>query len=598
MKFRTKTKMMTAYWRDIELAASQGTIEAVQLPGLKGTFKTGKGLLERKRDTYYQSGSVALLVFSVVIFAASLYRCCKVLLINNGDHDAKQNLTQPLVPKFSKISFANSNSGASEKPLGKLSFPLTLAFSKPKTSDAGLERSNQRKDSTSGSEEVAPPPNGSGKLKHQGSSSVKHEGAILSESTNGAADQQSLDELGFSFDSQGSFWKPQNNDAALLPGPTNGLRKIGQESSSTKHVSTIRSESSNDAAKQQSLDKLGFSFDPQGSFWKPQNSDAALSPELAVAPHDSSRKGKRFPLASLLSAISQKSAKNDCNATCGSNGAAPTSLNGSNISLPSSPPNPTEAAEASSERDEPSSLAQTTSDTRVPGPSLPKDTTGRVSKGTRDGETSPKGSPKIACPPLPKQMDASHGASATNARISTICSPSPPAQMSAPNATRDPPAAGISSSPRRDSMTIPRPSSPAQQRMYKYSSNPTRGRSGRFSPPRSSKKISPPSSPKDPTKSPTATLGRNGRSPSSRRRQSSHPSSPRNLQAADTTAPNTEYVGILDLLGIPQDRGHRRKSSSRPSSPKHRQHLTSTPQVKNGSKKISRRPTSPNQLPS
>ncbi len=38
MKFQTKTEMMTAHWKDVEMAVAQGTISSIPFPGVKNEF--------------------------------------------------------------------------------------------------------------------------------------------------------------------------------------------------------------------------------------------------------------------------------------------------------------------------------------------------------------------------------------------------------------------------------------------------------------------------------------------------------------------------------------------------------------------------------
>jgi hypothetical protein len=77
MKFRSKTQMLTASWRDVETAAMQGTITRLQIPAKAGgssSFQTGKGILQRTNDYLAEAGAWIFLIVSVVLFGGNIYR--------------------------------------------------------------------------------------------------------------------------------------------------------------------------------------------------------------------------------------------------------------------------------------------------------------------------------------------------------------------------------------------------------------------------------------------------------------------------------------------------------------------------------------------
>jgi hypothetical protein len=90
MKFATKTTMLTASWRDIETASFQGSITAVQIPGMKEAFQTGKGL-GPETDVVAQLSAWVVMGLSAVLFVGSLYR------LKSTMDETQRDLREPLV---------------------------------------------------------------------------------------------------------------------------------------------------------------------------------------------------------------------------------------------------------------------------------------------------------------------------------------------------------------------------------------------------------------------------------------------------------------------------------------------------------------------
>ena len=86
MKFKTKTKMLSATYRDVEMAGHQGTITRVAV----GNYVFGSSISE-KADTKKLILSYGFLAVSACLFLFSIYRYRSV-------KSEQQGLTEPLVP--------------------------------------------------------------------------------------------------------------------------------------------------------------------------------------------------------------------------------------------------------------------------------------------------------------------------------------------------------------------------------------------------------------------------------------------------------------------------------------------------------------------
>ena len=94
MKFKTKTKMMTATWRDIELAGTQGSITNVDLAHFYSTSSWGKGLVQRTQDNSRLVAAWVVLLLSSVVLAFCAYR----FIVALGDSkEETTNYQEPLV---------------------------------------------------------------------------------------------------------------------------------------------------------------------------------------------------------------------------------------------------------------------------------------------------------------------------------------------------------------------------------------------------------------------------------------------------------------------------------------------------------------------
>ena len=102
MKFKSKTRMMTASWRDIEMAGAQGTITSIQFPGLEGNFQFtgprstttlvyGGGLKQRMSDKVSIGVAWVSLFMSSLLFGASSYHLYKTA------KDELYSLKEPMV---------------------------------------------------------------------------------------------------------------------------------------------------------------------------------------------------------------------------------------------------------------------------------------------------------------------------------------------------------------------------------------------------------------------------------------------------------------------------------------------------------------------
>ena len=77
MKFKTQTTMMTASWRDVEMAENQGTITGLSLHlravGSNRNF-FGRGLPERRQDRIKVMTAWLFLLFSIVFLVFTAWR--------------------------------------------------------------------------------------------------------------------------------------------------------------------------------------------------------------------------------------------------------------------------------------------------------------------------------------------------------------------------------------------------------------------------------------------------------------------------------------------------------------------------------------------
>lgn len=97
MQFRETTQMLTATWKDVELAGAQDTITSIRLTTSSSTL-IGKGLLEKQSDISALTMGWLLLLISVTLFVFSLYRLKSI----KDDVDAE--LEEPLVPTKNSVS--------------------------------------------------------------------------------------------------------------------------------------------------------------------------------------------------------------------------------------------------------------------------------------------------------------------------------------------------------------------------------------------------------------------------------------------------------------------------------------------------------------
>jgi hypothetical protein len=89
MMFRTNTQMLTATWRDVELAGSQGSITGISLSSNANIY--GKGVTERFADNGNLMAAWVVLLGASVLFGFSTYKYIQVR------EDASE-LNEPLVP--------------------------------------------------------------------------------------------------------------------------------------------------------------------------------------------------------------------------------------------------------------------------------------------------------------------------------------------------------------------------------------------------------------------------------------------------------------------------------------------------------------------
>jgi hypothetical protein len=85
MKFATHTKMMTASYRDVEMAGAQGTITAVKV----GSLKFGNAESDRDRDPLKLRLSWAALIGCAGMFFFTVFRFIRL--------QNDQGLREPLV---------------------------------------------------------------------------------------------------------------------------------------------------------------------------------------------------------------------------------------------------------------------------------------------------------------------------------------------------------------------------------------------------------------------------------------------------------------------------------------------------------------------
>jgi hypothetical protein len=81
MKFKTKTKMQTATWRDIEMADAQGTILSVHLNSFSSNTDTDRSVYYQSGRAYQERGDVSnfiiasgILGLSSILFGAAAFK--------------------------------------------------------------------------------------------------------------------------------------------------------------------------------------------------------------------------------------------------------------------------------------------------------------------------------------------------------------------------------------------------------------------------------------------------------------------------------------------------------------------------------------------
>lgn len=93
--------MLTASWRDMEIAGIQGTITTVTIPGMGGSasiIKGSRGLAERNADVAAATVSWIVLIVSAALLGTSFYRYRRVKA------DAQEEgLREPLTPSGEEV---------------------------------------------------------------------------------------------------------------------------------------------------------------------------------------------------------------------------------------------------------------------------------------------------------------------------------------------------------------------------------------------------------------------------------------------------------------------------------------------------------------
>jgi hypothetical protein len=97
MKFKDKTKMLTASWRDVEVAGFQGTITGITLSVSGSSYGSyGKNLVQKASDNAALTTSWLVLLFSAVLFGFAGYRFKNIR--------EESELAEPLVPSSDGVA--------------------------------------------------------------------------------------------------------------------------------------------------------------------------------------------------------------------------------------------------------------------------------------------------------------------------------------------------------------------------------------------------------------------------------------------------------------------------------------------------------------
>jgi hypothetical protein len=111
MKFKTKTKMQTATWRDLEMADAQGSILSVHVPGFTSDsyYRSTNSAYQEGQDTSrFMTASIMLGIISV-LFGGALYRYFAF-----SQEYKYGGMKEPLVSNEAQLIVADDYSGRGE----------------------------------------------------------------------------------------------------------------------------------------------------------------------------------------------------------------------------------------------------------------------------------------------------------------------------------------------------------------------------------------------------------------------------------------------------------------------------------------------------